>query len=115
MLTSPEIQGKIKDAAAKLHKRITGRGPDSMGIDITNQTIVLSFRHFLTPIERCVLRDPENQALIRQLRDALATVLVEDWNQVLGEYGLEVSSIDGEIDFEQEKRVVRLGVQKKRP
>jgi uncharacterized protein YbcI len=96
-----------------LHKKIAGRGPTALGLDVTRNTVTITFFRFLTPIEQCVLRDPQNQGLVLELRNALARSMKEDWQRIFGEYGLEVVGIDGEIDFEQEKRLVRITVKEK--
>jgi uncharacterized protein YbcI len=113
VLQTPEIQAKVRDAAAKLHKDFTGRGPTSLRLEVVNCTITLTFDHFLTSIERCVLRDPTNRGLILDLRSALARSLIPDWQQLFAACDLEVVAVDGEIDFEQEKRVVRITVKEK--
>ena len=106
MIISKETQHKLSIDAAKLIKNSLGKGPKDVHVTVFNDKITFTLSETLTPLEDQVLRKTHNTELIVTLRKELTMCLIDDWRTLFRLYNLEVTSVEGDIDINQNQGIL---------
>jgi uncharacterized protein YbcI len=98
----------IRAALAKRHKHTVGRGPQRVSLDIRGNVATLVFEGFLSPLEQLVLQDKANHDLVLEFRNRALRNDLPEFDAILSQVGLRVAGVEGDLDCERERRVIRL-------
>lgn len=111
MVTGQDLE-YIRAALARRHKRTVGRGPQRVNLEIKDDLAIVVFEGFLSPLEQLVLQDGANQELVREFRNRALRNDIPEFDAIFSQIGVRVAGIDGDLDREKERRVIRLKLQK---
>ncbi|MBO8127506.1 MAG: DUF2294 family protein [Firmicutes bacterium] len=106
MLLSATTKREIAEDAAKLIKNCIGKGPGNISVSMFKNTLTLTFFQTLTPLERQIAYKSGNERLVESIRKELIRCLSDNWEQLFKKYNLQVENIDGDIDIENDVRII---------
>ena len=105
-MISKETQHQLSIDAAKLIKNSLGKGPKDVQVNVFNNKITFILSETLTPLEDQVLRKTHNTELIVTLRKELTMCLLDDWRTLFRLYNLEVTSVEEDVDVNQNQGIL---------
>lgn len=101
----------MTDLVSSAVARTVGHGPLEVSVEASESVIKVTSRGFLTPLEKTLLRRPENRDLVLLLRERLLEETRGVWEDTLRrEFGLAVRSFRGEIDLDRDVRTIIIKV-----
>lgn len=106
-----EARKRLADLFYTTLRKLVGRGPQEIKIQVTGCSISVFLYDFLTPLETTLLRRGRNRDLVCHVRERLLEEMFEVWSEALRrEFALSLKALHGQTDVDRNVRVITLVV-----